>query len=154
MEMTNCLRYARMFNRLLNCWKFSLRFTNGVRRNKARYCPRLGDYKTKQQTVTRQISCIELNKHLPIEGGCPNTMPPTQKRSVVCSSSFNTTSVIAPVNSFYFLKKYFVTVFWPPHSKMSRETRFSCGISLSSTTSDSHSPLQPHIQPRKMIQKR
>ena len=85
MEMTNCLRYARMFNRLLNCWKFSLRFTNDVRRNKARYCPRLGDYKTKQQTMTRQNSSIELNKHLPIEGWCPNTMPPTQKRSVVCS---------------------------------------------------------------------
>ena len=71
-----------------------------------------------------------------------------------CSSTFITTSVIAHVNSFYFLKKYFVTVFWPPHSKMSRETRFSCGISLSSTTSDSHSPLQPHIQPHKIIQKR
>ena len=73
-----------------------------------------------------------------------------------CSSNFNTTSVIAHVNSFYFLKEIIciVTVFWPPHSKMSRETRFSCGISLSSTTSDSHSPLQPHIQPRKMIQKR
>ena len=81
MEMTNCLRYARMFNRLLNCWKFSLRFTNDVRRNKARYCPRLGDYKTKQQTVTRQNSSIELNKHLPIEGWCPNTMPHSQKRS-------------------------------------------------------------------------
>ena len=84
MEMTNCLRYARMFNRLLNCWKFSLRFTNDVRRNKARYCPRLGDYKTKQQTVTRQNSSIELNKHLPIEGSCPNTIPPSQKR-VICS---------------------------------------------------------------------
>ena len=81
MEMTNCLRYARMFNRLLNCWKFSLRFTNDVRRNKARYCPRLGDYKTKQQTLTRQNSSIELNKHPPSEGWCPNTMPPSQKRS-------------------------------------------------------------------------
>ena len=93
--MTNCLRYARMFNRLLNCWKFSLRFTNGVRRNKARYCPRLGDYKTKQQTVTRQNSSIELNKHLPIEGWCPNTMPHSQKRSEL--------SVVLLALGFYYL---------------------------------------------------
>ena len=93
--MINCLRYARMFNLLLNCWKFSLRFTNGVRRNKARYCPRLRDYKTKQQTVTRQNSSIELNKHLPIEGWCPNTIPPSQKRSEL--------SVVLLALGFYYL---------------------------------------------------